>query len=285
MWYKVVAEVASEFMEKESREMSLKLIDNLFIPIQPELEQNADYYLEKKEIDIINQTTILYYQFRLNKDLNKSILIEPDGCIDIMFCCSDISPRAIVYGSRLQKVPIIFQAGYEYFGIRFIPNLDSRTFNYSMKEIADRDILLDDLLPLDPNIIEILINEKDFYERIKLYKDLIGNKILTDCSSQRVISYAINNIYSSRGNININNLAADIGYSPRYLRKLFEERIGLSPKLFSQITRYQYSLSMLLNHNSLWDVIKQSGYYDQAHIINEFKKFGGVTPNQLVKNH
>ncbi|PAE44668.1 helix-turn-helix domain-containing protein [Bacillus sp. 7884-1] len=265
--------------------MSSQLINNCFIPIQPELEKNADYYFEKKEIDIKSQTTILYYQLQLKKNLNKSISIEPDGCIDILFWCNDSSPRAIVYGSRLQKTPTILQTGYEYFGIRFIPNQDVRNFNYSMKEITDKDILLVDLLKLDAHTIDLLVNEDNFYRRINLYKELIGNKLLTNCSSQRIISYAINKIYSSKENININSLAEDIGYSSRYLRKQFEERVGLSPKLFSQITRYQYSLSMLLNENhSLWNVIKLSGYYDQAHIINEFKKFGRITPKQLVKN-
>ncbi|MBZ5753550.1 AraC family transcriptional regulator [Metabacillus rhizolycopersici] len=254
-----------------------------FIPIQPELEQNSDYYIEKKEIDLINKTTILFYQFQLHKDLTNPISIVPDGCIDILFLCHDKTPCATVHGSRLQKKSITFQAGYEYFGFRFIPNQDTRKFNYSMKEIIDGDILLADLFTLDHHAVERMINEKKFYERINLFKELIGNNLFTDCSSQRIISYAVNKIYSSKGNININNLATELGYSSRYLRKQFEDRVGLSPKLFSQITRYQYSLHMLLNNNSVWDVIKENGYYDQAHLINEFKKFGNITPNQLVR--
>lgn len=258
-------------------------LENQFIPIQPGLEEYSAYYFEKKEVDILNHTVVLYYQLQLKNDSNKPVMIEPDGCIDIMFSCNDTKPQATVYGSFLEKRPFQLQSGQEYFGIRFIPNHDAKNFYFSMKEITSKDICLVDLLNLDPNIIELIIREKNFYERIKLYKELIGSKLLSDSSTQRVVRYAINRIYSTKGNININNLAEEIGYSPRYLHKQFDQHVGLSPKLFSRITRYQYSLFMLLNNHSLMDVIRQTGYYDQAHLINEWKKIGNITPKQLLK--
>lgn len=267
---------------KEHKTMKIKL-DNQFIPIQPGLKKYTDYYIEKKEIDLLNQTVVLYYQFQLQKDSNKPILIEPDGCIDILFNCNDTKPQATVYGSYLEKKPYQLQSGQEYFGIRFIPNQDARNFYFSMKEITCKDVCLIDLLKLDPSTIERIIDEKNFLWRVNLYKELIGSKFHSDSSTQRVVRYAIKNIYSSKGSININNLAKETGYSTRYLEKLFEQHVGITPKLFSRITRYQYSLYMLTNNHSLWDVIKQNGYYDQAHLIKELKKFGNFTPKQLLK--
>jgi len=257
-------------------------LENQFIPIQPGLRKYADYYIEKKEIDILNQTVVLYYQFQLQKDLNKPILIEPDGCIDILFSCNDTKPQATLYGSFLEKKPYPLQTGQEYFGIRFIPNHDARNLYFSMKEITSKDICLIDFLNLDPNIIELITNEKNFLWRVNLYKELIASKFVSDSPTQRVVRYAINKIYASKGSININNLAKEIGYSTRYLEKQFDQHVGISPKLFSRITRYQYSLYMLTNNHSLWDVIKQNGYYDQAHLIKELKKFGNITPKQLM---
>ncbi|RJS63861.1 hypothetical protein CJ485_03605 [Priestia filamentosa] len=52
--------------------------------------------------------------------------------------------------------------------------------------------------------------------------------------------------------------------------KQFEQDIGISPKLFSQIVRFQCSLSMFMNDKnySICDIIEESGYYDQAHLMN-----------------
>jgi AraC-like DNA-binding protein len=82
----------------------------------------------------------------------------------------------------------------------------------------------------------------------------------------------------------MNQLANEIGYSTRYLRKQFETHIGISPKLFSKIIRFQCSLNMLLNNNhyTVNDVIYENGYYDQSHLINEFKDFGYITPYKLT---
>lgn len=79
-------------------------------------------------------------------------------------------------------------------------------------------------------------------------------------------------------------LANETGYSTRYLRKQFEDHIGISPKLFSQIVRFQSSLNMLLKNAScsVIDVSNENGYYDQAHLINEFKNFGYDTPYKLA---
>ncbi|WP_439127229.1 helix-turn-helix domain-containing protein [Peribacillus frigoritolerans] len=226
----------------------------------------------------------MFYQFKINRDLMNPMSVIPDGCIDILFYCDPKRPSADVYGTVLKYKTINFQANCEYFGVRFMPKQETQHFKYSMKEVIDRQIPLADMLKIEPTIMERLITERDFHGRIKLFKEEIGINIFTCNGLPAIIEYSLNKIYSSKGNVNMNQLAAETGYSTRYLRKQFDAHIGMPPKLFSQIVRFQNSLHMLLNKQAftVWDVINENGYFDQSHLINEFKKFGYLTPTEFI---
>ena len=261
-----------------------KLDINNFLPLQPEFEMNTTYYIEHKDTNFSSQSNVLFYQFQMNNTPINSISVIPDGCIDILFQCDEQKPFVNVCGSVLQRKEINFQPNTEYFGVRFLPQ--AQQFNFSVKELLNQEIPLADMLLIEPQLLEKIISEKTFNQRTTLFKDLVGNILLSDSTFPEIIKNALTSIYSSRGNVSMNELANQTGYSTRYLRKQFEEWVGISPKLFTQIVRFQYSLHMLIkiDNQTVFDVVSEHGYYDQAHLIKEFKKFGYLTPKKLMES-
>jgi AraC-like DNA-binding protein len=259
---------------------------NSFLPLQPEFEMKTAYYNELHERDVQTKSSLLFYQFKMNENFSDSISVIPDGCIDILFCCDQQKPSANVCGSVLQSKSINLEANHEYFGVRFLPNQDTKKMKFSLKDMINQEVPLVDMISLNENIVEEIIDKQDFFEKITLFKQMVKSSIFTDDTSPSIINYALNRIYDQKGNISISQLADETGYSSRYIRKKFEDNIGISPKLFSQIVRFQYSLFMLIKNNkySISDIINENGYYDQAHLINEFKKFGYMSPNKLSKS-
>jgi methylphosphotriester-DNA--protein-cysteine methyltransferase len=86
-------------------------------------------------------------------------------------------------------------------------------------------------------------------------------------------------IYRQCGHFSVErHSSTDIG--PRQLRRLFDRYIGLGPKMFARIVRFQSVLhSMLRVPKHVWsDLYFDFGYYDQAHFIREFKHFFGTPP-------
>jgi AraC-like DNA-binding protein len=153
-----------------------------------------------------------------------------------------------------------------------------------MRELLGKKIPLVDLFSIDLNIEQMLI-EKPFKEKIQLFEKFIES-IAPNIKYHNVVEYSIKQIYLSKGNININQLKIDTGYSDRYLRKKFEEYIGFSPKQFSEIVRFQNSLAMIFKkngYNSL-DIVFENGYHDHAYFIKGFKKFAQLTPTQYLEN-
>lgn len=74
------------------------------------------------------------------------------------------------------------------------------------------------------------------------------------------------------------------GLSQRRFIRSFDEEVGLTPKLFCRIQRFQLALRLV--ENGRWtdwaDVALECGYFDQAHLINDFRAFSGVTPTAYL---
>lgn len=83
---------------------------------------------------------------------------------------------------------------------------------------------------------------------------------------------------------NVAAVAADLGVSERHLRRVFREAVGLSPKAFAKLARFRRAIraARAEQHTSWASIAALSGYYDQAHLIAEFRAIAGVTPRALL---
>lgn len=86
-------------------------------------------------------------------------------------------------------------------------------------------------------------------------------------------------------NASVSSVASELGVSARHLRRVFRETLGVSPKTFAKLTRFQRALraSRANQHVNWANIAAASGYYDQAHLIAEFRTLTGVTPQILLQ--
>ena len=76
------------------------------------------------------------------------------------------------------------------------------------------------------------------------------------------------------------NVAAELGVSRQYLRRLFVEHTGVSPKELERIARLTAVAQAMTTESSLADAAAAAGYADQAHMSNEFQRLVGTTPSR-----
>jgi AraC-like DNA-binding protein len=83
----------------------------------------------------------------------------------------------------------------------------------------------------------------------------------------------------------IRKIQLDTGFSHTHFIQLFREQVGLTPKLFGRIRRFQMLLGRIDKGLPLnWaDAATDCGYFDQAHLIHDFRAFAGVTPLEYSK--
>jgi AraC-like DNA-binding protein len=107
------------------------------------------------------------------------------------------------------------------------------------------------------------------------------------------IDYALTRPHQSPGTTTIAALTRDIGVSPRRLSQQFREQIGVSPKLYCRIQRFQQAVQLIHRGADIhWaELALTCGYYDQSHFTNDFQAFSGLSPttystaNRLWANH
>jgi AraC-like DNA-binding protein len=83
----------------------------------------------------------------------------------------------------------------------------------------------------------------------------------------------------------IAEIANQIGISSRHFIKVFAEEVGVTPKMFSRIERFQRVVKQAERLQAVnWDdLCLASGYYDQAHLIHDFREFSGYAPTEYLK--
>jgi methylphosphotriester-DNA--protein-cysteine methyltransferase len=78
----------------------------------------------------------------------------------------------------------------------------------------------------------------------------------------------------------VSQLTREFGISDRKLRRIFEEAVGISPKAFSRTVRLRRLVALMRQQRRVnWpSAAIEAGYYDQSHMINEFRRMTGQTP-------
>lgn len=85
--------------------------------------------------------------------------------------------------------------------------------------------------------------------------------------------------------ISIENLAEIACLGKKQYGRLFRECVGMNPKEYGRIARFQRALRMLqLGSRDYADIAYSNGYSDQSHFIRDFRQFSGMTPKQLTAN-
>jgi transcriptional regulator GlxA family with amidase domain len=95
---------------------------------------------------------------------------------------------------------------------------------------------------------------------------------------------AVDCIAANQGLISIEELTRQVGLGRRQLERKFALHVGVSPKLYTRIIRFQRILDLVQKAERFeWpDVSVNCGYYDQSHLIRDFKAFSGRTPDDYL---
>ncbi|MDD4370492.1 MAG: AraC family transcriptional regulator [Anaerostipes sp.] len=243
-----------------------------------------NYTLDYQNINVSNSNICEYYEFK-EKENTKIINAVPDGCVDLMYAISKNGVKCYLGGTVLKLKYWPFEENSTYFGVRFLPGQEILPKNVSIEDIVNTDIEL----PVDcygVNLEDELYKAKDMRERATLMHQIFLKQSCLHTNSKRSIElYIRKRIYETKGTVSIKTISKETGYSQCYVRRIFHELHGISPKIFEKIIRFQNVLErMSLNRDlSIYELAQESGYYDQSHMLKEFKQYMGMTPELYKK--
>lgn len=257
-----------------------------YFPHQPSFEREQMNYFDNRLSAYPKPMGVQYYTFSLNEANHHPMMILPDGSIDIMICCDQDHPSANVCGSVTSGKPGGFRQGNcDVFAIRFFPGYGRHVLRYPAYEFTDREIPLGEVMSNSSNLLEQIAAANNMPARIAIFEAFYRQLTQGEDKTPPWLKHVTKQIISSSGSRSMSGLSQHTGYSSRYIAKVFHEYVGMSPKLFSRIVRFQHVLDALLhaNYEGAMEEMIELGYYDQNHFIKEFKEFSTFTPKKFME--
>ncbi len=235
------------------------------------------------------QKIIAYYsQVRIQKDAVKRT-IYPTGSSALVFRCDRNRPGAFFVGTPTTPREAEYAIpGCDYFLVWFWPGKGYAFFPVPAIETIDRSYPLDQIDAGElERITESIVLAQTFQGRVVLFERFMERRLgrLPEIPKNHLSMIAT--VCHRLQGLKDEELERGLGYSERQIRRLFQKYVGISPVLFRRIKRHQNTLKALnvrLN-DDLAGLAAEQGYFDQSHLIREFKKFLGATPTQLVREY
>jgi AraC-like DNA-binding protein len=240
-----------------------------------------------------------FYWLYTAYDENAFNQLLPAGYIEIGFKLNDYDIITIIDGVPfpIADIKILGQLtapggafkskGAELLVLRFFTHTAALFFSHDMATFTNRFYDFQDVFHIEKDILYNRIREKkDIYQKISVIEAFLLERIAKNeakITTLKPIAYFAKlgrkNMQADKcSEFELQTICSHIGLSNRYLHRIFSEHVGISPKTYLMITRFQRSLALLNKGKSYTAIAYECGYFDQAHFIKEFKNFSGLTP-------
>lgn len=166
------------------------------------------------------------------------------------------------------------------FGAYFHPHVIPSLFGMPAHLLTNNNYEIGELLGTEgKELEEKIILSKNAANRVAILSEYIEKKMLCSSIATRGMIAATGDILSQRGIVDIPHLASRYALSQRQFERKFKEATGFSPKMFARIVRFEECIrKAALENLSLTEVTFALGYYDQSHMIRDFREFSGQNP-------
>lgn len=197
--------------------------------------------------------------------------------------------QAWVSGVRTQPITIPSGKGSRMLIVAFKKGSAYPFYPMPMNEIQDRVVSADLIFGRDIiHLRERLLAASSIDGMFALAENFLlrrAGDALNIVSGTNCIGYAVSNIVSQPHRLAFERLSEQIGYSQKHFIDLFKKQVGVVPKQYLKIMRFQKTITEIERDTSAhWsEIALRNGFYDQSHFIHEFRYFSGFTPGEYVK--
>jgi AraC-like DNA-binding protein len=219
-------------------------------------------------------------------DEDRAGLVLPDGCADLIWTQGR---GAFVAGPDTGPVPTTMAAGTVILGARFRPSAGGPVLGIPLSELRDQRVELADLRSAEARRLSATLDPATAAARVL---DVTG--ALVDAARlDPAVAEVARLLHDPQARAE--DVADDVGLSPRQLRRRFHASVGYGPKTLQRVLRFRRFVSRIdaLSPDlqdprrpdglDLASLAVQAGYADQAHLTRECGRLAGLTPVALAR--
>jgi AraC-like DNA-binding protein len=193
-------------------------------------------------------------------------------------------PTAYLHGQTLHPIELQMHGAYKMIAFQLYPFVLKSFFGINARDLNNGcfDMLS---LPAWKDIESLLLRTDNTKEQIQIILDFLEQ--LFEVKKQQLdyaVTDAIKIILDCKAQITVAMLSDKVHLTLRTFERRFLKEVGIGPKDFIQIIKFQQSLEQLANqdYSKLSDIVYANGYSDQSHFIRVFKAFTGTTPKRFA---
>jgi AraC-like DNA-binding protein len=205
--------------------------------------------------------------------------------IDVDKRVQRMAPPAVLVGPQTHRTfEMKLKGTLRQFVIMFEPDGLRRLFAVPTQELTDKAYDAHSVLGrFIPRLRQTLGDAQSFEERVLLVNNAMIRQALR-CRSANVVSQAADWVVRTNGRVSIPTLANTAGLSERHFARRFIAQMGIRPKLFARVVRFQAALETKALHGwkSWTEVAHDFDYYDQMHMVHDFQQLAGETPTAML---
>jgi AraC-like DNA-binding protein len=194
-------------------------------------------------------------------------------------------PGALVCGPHSSFFVIDTAQQDSVIGVHFKPGGAFPFFKMPAIELHNLHVSLEDLWGQQAGLLrERLLEAQTPQKKFQVLEECLLARAFKPLERHRAVDHALGlfrNIHTAPA---MTELADQIGISSRHFIQLFSNEVGLTPKLFARVRRFQQVLQNIRTgvEFSWVDMAASCGYFDQAHFIHDFKEFSGINPTTYL---
>lgn len=196
--------------------------------------------------------------------------------------------KTVIFGQPVFRQTLHLPNEYMMFNIRFQPGALFKLLRIPMTEFVHKNIDAESVFGKEiREVNEQLVNAENFSSMLPIIETFIYKKIKQIKVDTRPIDKIGRSIIDNPEDFELQKMAAMACLCPKQFERNFTQQIGISPKFFARISRFNKAFEKKENNKELnWlQIAIHTGYHDYQHLVKDFKQFAGTTPNSLIQEN
>ncbi len=224
-------------------------------------------------------------------------IILPDGVVEVVFHYGEpfytwqggaqfVQPQSFAISMMRKYVEIGSRGWSGFIAIRFFPWGAYHFFDVAIRQFLDQTIEATHLWGSESDMLTGQLKEQSSLDgRFRLMEEFLLWQLSRHQKDDQKADDAIRLIRQTKGTLSIEEICTQMELSGKQLERKFLATVGVTPKVFSRITRFLNVCHHIdeFKDKSLTQLAYDCGFYDQAHFIKEFRQFSGYTPGEFFE--
>lgn len=247
---------------------------------RPELRQYVRAFAQR---EISSSTPDVVQPVLASLDLILELDFANSPTVEYLSGVSESSPAISMVGPHThRRAQIRLRGPVDSLGVFFRPLALSQLFNIPAGLLVNRAYNAQEILGNDILWLRQWMGGASFEERVLVMEDYLLGRAAKVCASTNIVSSALH-ILELQGSSSVTQLAKHAAFSVRQFERRFLDEIGMPPKLFARIARYQSALDAKVASpaRSWLHIAHQFGYHDQMHMVRDFYSLNGYSPGGI----